>query len=181
LHVRSLEQLSASVRNGLVPFPPFLEQLLLSTDYPLSFSCSLLCCCTIDFVQDVLQNMHLFTRFGQMAYNKQLGGQAGVAKEKVKPFQRLQFLVRDWGGKKVRDVCVCVCACVCVCVRACASVYKLPHYARQLPSFFPASSHPHFTASSARVCVCVCVCVCTRACISAVCFLQGLCVWSCGG
>jgi hypothetical protein len=42
--------------------------------------------------------MHLFTRFGEMAYKQQSAGA-----EKKKPFQRLQFLIRDWGGRKDFD------------------------------------------------------------------------------
>eukprot|EP00038_Savillea_parva_P026021 m.50836 g.50836 ORF g.50836 m.50836 type:complete len:547 (+) comp7266_c0_seq1:81-1721(+) len=51
--------------------------------------------------EDVLQNMHLFTRFGEMAYKQQT--HAGANKSKIKPFQRLQFLIRDWGGKRDFD------------------------------------------------------------------------------
>lgn len=43
--------------------------------------------------------MHLFTRFGEMAYKQQ----SSAAKGKVKPFQRLQFLIRDWGGRRDFD------------------------------------------------------------------------------
>jgi len=46
--------------------------------------------------EDVLQNMHMFTKFGQMAYEQQSSDDT----RKIKPFQRLQFLVRDWGGKR---------------------------------------------------------------------------------
>eukprot|EP00041_Stephanoeca_diplocostata_P036125 m.1302438 g.1302438 ORF g.1302438 m.1302438 type:complete len:462 (-) comp24807_c1_seq31:3200-4585(-) len=46
--------------------------------------------------EDVLQHMHMFTKFGQMAYEQQ---SAENDSEHVKPFQRLKFLVRDWGGK----------------------------------------------------------------------------------
>jgi len=45
--------------------------------------------------EDILQHMHLFTKFGQMVSDKKTS-------EKVtnRPFQRLMFLVRDWGSPK---------------------------------------------------------------------------------
>eukprot|EP00054_Salpingoeca_dolichothecata_P019292 m.119827 g.119827 ORF g.119827 m.119827 type:complete len:534 (-) comp23199_c0_seq1:243-1844(-) len=41
--------------------------------------------------EDVLQHMHLFTKFGKMVQQEDMSGE--------KPFQNLQFLVRDWKSK----------------------------------------------------------------------------------
>ena len=43
--------------------------------------------------EDVLQHMHMFTKFGEMAHDKQESGA-------IKPFQKIMFLVRDWGSPK---------------------------------------------------------------------------------
>lgn len=47
--------------------------------------------------EDVLQNMHCFTRFGQMAFKEQ---SSSGQNDRIKPFQRLHFLIRDWEGKR---------------------------------------------------------------------------------
>ena len=46
--------------------------------------------------EDVLQHMHMFTKFGEMAHDKQESGEDGA----IKPFQKIMFLVRDWGSPK---------------------------------------------------------------------------------
>lgn len=45
--------------------------------------------------EDILQHMHLFTKFGQMVSTKQTSKEVAN-----RPFQRLMFLVRDWGSPK---------------------------------------------------------------------------------
>lgn len=47
--------------------------------------------------EDILQHMHLFTKFGQMVSTEQTSSTAQVVN---RPFQRLMFLVRDWGSPK---------------------------------------------------------------------------------
>jgi atlastin len=48
--------------------------------------------------EDILQHMHLFTKFGQMVATTKTKTSCG--NDELKPFQRLLFLVRDWGSPK---------------------------------------------------------------------------------
>jgi len=50
--------------------------------------------------EDILQHMHLFTKFGRMISEQQSGAPDADKDAAIKPFQKLMFLVRDWGSPK---------------------------------------------------------------------------------